>query len=149
MRCPGGNDPTLVDIYDSGWRDLTLFDYCGDAVERTKALFGDRAVRALQADARDLPLETDAFDAILDKGTLDVLFMTDRRTFDDSISELSRVAKPGAVLVSLSRVVPTEDMLDAFDERDWERLRDGDRYFTAAGECTSDLAADLYAWERR
>eukprot|EP00966_Prymnesium_polylepis_P183396 4250370-Prymnesium_polylepis.1 len=70
---PGiGNDAAMVGLWDAGWRRLTAFDYAPAGVRRAAELFGDeRPVDLRVADARALPYADGAFDAVLDKGTLD------------------------------------------------------------------------------
>mmetsp|Transcript_38902 Transcript_38902/g.52739 ORF Transcript_38902/g.52739 Transcript_38902/m.52739 type:complete len:230 (+) Transcript_38902:30-719(+) len=67
---PGmGNDATVADMYDAGYKSLTAFDYAPEGVQCAKRLLGpDRSgVSLLVADARDLPFASGSFDAVLDK----------------------------------------------------------------------------------
>lgn len=147
---PGcGNDPTLAAMYDAGHSDLTAFDYSAGAVGAQKALLGPgRGGVVLEtADARDLPFGDGAFDAVLDKGTLDVLDMAGH--LDAGVAELRRVCAPGAIVVCCSRVVDRDVLLASFRDAAWEPLRDGSLAFTEDGSATIDLGADLYAWRRR
>ena len=88
-----------------------------------------------------------AFDVVLDKGTLDVLYITSEAALRGAVAELRRVCKPGATVVSLSRVCPPELLLGEFGAG-WTPLRDGSLYFTDEGHATIDLASDLFAWRR-
>ena len=148
---PGcGNDPSNVDLYDAGgYEALSLFDYSPEGVKRAEALFGDRPVDVRVADCRALPYADAAFDVVLDKGTLDVLYLTSRDDLARAATELARVAGPKAVVVSLSRVCPPELLLAAFPDDAWATLRDGSLAFSQDGHATTNLAADLYAWKRR
>ena len=74
MLVPGvGNDPAILGLWDAGWQSVTAFDYSEDAVKRARAIFGDRDIKLLCADSRELPFQTDEFDAVLDKGVLDAV----------------------------------------------------------------------------
>ncbi|KAH8066360.1 methyltransferase [Aureococcus anophagefferens] len=145
---PGcGNDRGNVDLFDAGYEDLSLFDYSGEAVARASALFGRRCVEIVEADFRSLPFDDGAFDVVLDKGTLDVLYITSEAALRGAVAELGRVCRPGATVVSLSRVCPPELLLGEFGAG-WTPLRDGSLYFTDEGHATIDLASDLFAWRR-
>ena len=50
---PGvGNDATIADMWDAGWRSITAFDYSADAVVRAGALFGERQLELLRRCSR-------------------------------------------------------------------------------------------------
>ena len=73
---PGvGNDQAMVEMFDAGWSNVCAFDYAAAGVERSRALFGERAVELLVADARELPFAENSFDAALEKGALDSIFL--------------------------------------------------------------------------
>ena len=65
-------DTTALPVH---WRELTAFDYAPEGVDRARALFGSRSVDVRVADARALPFGIGSFDAVLDKGTLDAVFL--------------------------------------------------------------------------
>lgn len=147
---PGvGNDRALGALYDAGWWELTAFDYSAGAVERARALLGERPVALLRADARELPFGAASFDAVLDKGALDAVDLAGDGSLDAAVAELSRVVRPGGVVVSVSRVLGADALLPAFADAEWENVRDGADYFAADGESTRDLDASLLAWRRR
>ncbi|KAH8050330.1 methyltransferase [Aureococcus anophagefferens] len=108
----------------AGPPDLSLFDYSGEAVARASELFGRRCVEIVEADFRSLPFDDGAFDVVLDKGTLDVLYITSEAALRGAVAELGRVCRPGATVVSLSRVCPPELLLGEFGAG-WTPLRDG------------------------
>lgn len=129
---PGiGNDTVLLDLLQKGYTHLTAFDYSEPAIERQEDLLSyvrysedTHTVRLSQEDARDLPEEwTDRFDAILEKGALDAIYLSGSGNLEKSVQELERVLKPGGVLISVSGVVPEELRRSVFGE--WEWLRDG------------------------
>lgn len=145
-----GNDPTPIGLYDQGWENMIAFDYSKAGVRRAEELFGPSRdhVKILIADARDLPIPTASIDATLDKGTLDAIYITGRESLIKSINELTRITAKGGVLVCLSRVMVTEELLENFEPKFWEVLNDGCLAFAPNGEATIDLGADLYSWRR-
>ena len=150
---PGvGNDATLPDMHDGGYRNLTAFDYSADAVVRASDLVGKRNITLLEADATALPFSDDAgFDAVLDKGALDAIGIHSAAALSSAVSELGRVLRPGGIVVSISRALEANVLLGAFedDATGWEVLRDGGLHIAETGEVSTDLAAGLYAWRRK
>ena len=140
---PGaGNDPTVASLHAAGWRDLTAFDYSAEAVARLEDLLwdADPPPSVSVADARDLHGLADAsFDAALEKGALDAIYLAGDGNLERAVDELSRVIRRGGVLVSVSGVVPPELRRRCFDDARWAWLRDGG----------DDLAAGSFVLERR
>jgi len=145
-----GNDPTPIDIYDNGWRDMIAFDYSEAGLRRAEELFGPGrdSVRLMIADARNLPIPTASIDATLDKGMLDAIYITGEESLKKSIKELIRVTAEGGVFVCLSRVMVPEELLENFEPRFWDVIHDGSMAFAPDGEATIDLGAELYSWRR-
>jgi len=144
-----GNDCCPVEMYDAGWRNLTAFDYSEAGVKRAKQLFGSReGIKLLTADACNVPLFDASFNATLDKGTLDAIYITGKDVFLDAIKELGRLTAENGIVVSISSVVPPEELLSAFDSRLWTNTHDGSLAFAPDGEATIDLGAELYSWRR-
>mmetsp|Transcript_54098 Transcript_54098/g.80720 ORF Transcript_54098/g.80720 Transcript_54098/m.80720 type:complete len:294 (-) Transcript_54098:263-1144(-) len=149
-----GNDPTPINMYDDGWKNMTAFDYSETGVQRARELFGRRDgtkdnVRLLTADARSLPLPDTSVDATLDKGTLDAIYITGKDAFLDSVKELGRItALSSGMVVCISRVIGPDEFLEAFDTPLWDMVRDGTLAFAPDGEATIDLGAELFAWRR-
>lgn len=54
-------------------------------------------IQTLEADCRRPPFDDSSFDAIVDKGTLDVFVNTDRREAVSLVQEAARLLKPGGV----------------------------------------------------
>mmetsp|Transcript_61395 Transcript_61395/g.181494 ORF Transcript_61395/g.181494 Transcript_61395/m.181494 type:complete len:257 (-) Transcript_61395:103-873(-) len=149
---PGtGNDVTPCGVYDAGWNDITAFDYSEAGVERARKLFGERrrGVDVVHADARDLPFEEASFDAVLDKGTLDAIYIAGKDSFVRAVREFGRVVSPGGVYVCVSSVVLPDDLYAAFSPSVWEIIHDGSLAFAPDGEATIDLGSELYSWRRR
>lgn len=109
-------------------------------------------------DARDLSGEygDDTFDAVLDKGTLDAIYLSggknkDRaRTYLDlAVAELKRVLKKdGNGIVFSVTAACVEAVRSAFDDdKVWEQIRDGDFYTTHDGYTSHNVDATMLAWK--
>ena len=134
ILCPGiGNDPILLDLWRSGYHQLTAFDHSKHAVERQHDLLSSESswaapalenVCILHRDARNLDHEwTDSFNAILEKGALDAIYLSGDGNIEQAVAELQRVLRPGGILVSVSGVVPEELRRRLFAK--WKWIRDG------------------------
>eukprot|EP00429_Kryptoperidinium_foliaceum_P011008 CAMPEP_0176003274 /NCGR_PEP_ID=MMETSP0120_2-20121206/1089_1 /TAXON_ID=160619 /ORGANISM="Kryptoperidinium foliaceum, Strain CCMP 1326" /LENGTH=267 /DNA_ID=CAMNT_0017335911 /DNA_START=162 /DNA_END=965 /DNA_ORIENTATION=- len=169
---PGvGNDAILVDMYDDGYTKLAAMDYAAEGIERCREMLGESRLAASRdgtgmeqvelvvADARDLQgaFEKESFDAVLEKGTLDAIFLSGghnktlaQQNLDLSISELGGCVKPGGVWISIAGVV--DDQIQAsFDSRsEWDSLvRQGDLYVTEEGFTSNNVDGSLLVWRRR
>jgi len=164
---PGmGNDGAIVDMYDAGYHNLTAFDYAEAGVECARKLLGDERIRAekvdtpgvtlLVADARDLPFGNNLFDAVLDKGTLDAIFLSGGRDkelaakhLDMAVSELGRVLTKDGVVISISAAC-VDAVQKAFESRnEWKQLWDGTLYITEDGFASNNVDGTLLAWKHR
>lgn len=148
LLIPGmGNDPLLLDLVGAGYRDITAFDYSEGAVERQAELLSydsnaEDAVTLLCRDARALDEDwADVFDAVLEKGCLDALYLSDETDGNvaKAAEEMHRVLKPGGIFMSVSGVVPAELRREIFTTEKYEWLRDG----------TDDLKAGCFVWKKR
>jgi SAM-dependent methyltransferase len=148
LLIPGmGNDPILLDLVGAGYRDITAFDYSEGAVERQSELLSydssaKETVTLLCRDARALDEEwTNEFDAILEKGCLDALYLSDETdgNVERAAEELHRVLKPGGVFMSVSGVVPAELRREIISIEKYDWIRDG----------TDDLKAGCFVWRKR
>ncbi|VEU33995.1 unnamed protein product [Pseudo-nitzschia multistriata] len=141
---PGiGNDPVLLDLLQKGYTKLTATDYSEFAIERQRdflsyqghpfssevgteadACGSDRPTVLAQMDARRMPEQwTDRFDAILEKGALDAIYLSGDGSAEAAAAEFARVLRPGGILVSVSGVVPADLRREIFGG--WEWIRDG------------------------
>lgn len=167
---PGvGNDASLVDMYDDGYIHLTAMDYAPEGIERCRDLLGphrvqgdtsDVGVELIVADARDLSdcFDDDSFDAVLEKGTLDAIFLSGgkdkEKAFENlnmAISELSRCVKPGGIFMSITAVV-VDNIQASFDEREdaWECLVDQHTvYMTEDGYTSNNIDGTLLTWRKK
>lgn len=133
---PGiGNDPILTDLIKAKYRRLTAMDYSEHAVERQQDILSysikqppkDAAassVHVRQGDVRRLPAEwSGQFDAVLEKGVLDAVYLSGDGNVEQAVENLHRVLKPNGIFLSVSGVVPPELRSSLFE--DWTWLRDG------------------------
>lgn len=139
---PGvGNDSLLVDLVQAGYRNLVGQDYSEHAVERQEDLLyqvdGADKVPVLQGDVTNLPDDwTASFDAVVEKGLLDAVYLSGDGNAEMAASELFRVLKPGGIFVSVSGVVPDDLRRQLVANAEW--LRDG----------TNDLQAGCFVWQK-
>ena len=154
---PGiGNDAAMVDMYDSGWRHLTAFDYAPSGVARAAALFGSsRPIELSVADVRDLPYSDATFDAVLEKGTLDAVFLSGgsvevqrKRNLQRAVDELHRVVRPGGVVFSVCAAAAAHLPAAFASSTSWRVLRDGSVHVTDDGVASINVDATMLAWER-
>ena len=99
-------------------------------------------VTLLCRDARALDEAwTGAFDAILEKGCLDALYLSDETDGNvrKAAEELRRVLKPGGIFMSVSGVVPADLRREMFSTETYDWIRDG----------TEDLKAGCFVWRKR
>jgi SAM-dependent methyltransferase len=163
---PGvGIDSLITDMYDVGYTQLAAFDYAPESIAHCQRMLGaDRKVDLRTADARDLHVyASESFDAVIDKGTLDAVFLAgdDKEERLDSltraISELARVLKPGGIFFSLSGIC-VEPLQSAalWTDTDfdtcccWEALTpaDGSLYTTADGYTSNNVDGTLLVWKK-
>lgn len=139
---PGiGNDPILLDLLQNGYDQLTATDYSDHAIERQLDLisyqYSDDAAELRPMDARQMdPAWTDRFDAVIEKGCLDAIYLSGDGNLELTVEELERVVRPGGILLSISGVVPAGLRKEVF--KDWTWVRDG----------TDDLKAGCFILKR-
>jgi SAM-dependent methyltransferase len=166
---PGvGNDKSLVEMYDAGFLHLTAMDYAPEGIERCREMLGVNRIRKeeegpgvelLVADARELQdvFASHSFDAVLEKGTLDAIYLsgggvkeTADKHLDMAISELGRIVKPGGIWMSIAAVV-VDQIQASFEERsEWEPLvGKDDLYMTDDGYTSNNIDGTLLVWRKR
>lgn len=172
---PGiGNDAAMVDMYDSGYKRMTAFDYAPEGVECARKMFGPDRLKAtdggsdddagdsfgaslLVADARSLPFEGSYFDAVLEKGTLDAVYLSGGKDkalaahhLSMAVSEFARVVRPGGIVFSVTAacVDAVTVAFAAGEGTSWKQVRDGSFYMTEDGVASNSVDATILAWER-
>ena len=168
---PGvGNDATLVDMYEDGYSYLTAMDYAPEGIQRCREMLGESRIRTIEeagngvnlvvADARDLKgvFEDHAFHAVIEKGTLDAIYLSGGHDKEQSmenlnlaISELGRCIKPGGTWISVTAVV-IDQIQASFDARnsEWECLVEKEQlYMTKDGYTSNNIDGTLLVWRKR
>jgi SAM-dependent methyltransferase len=132
LLLPGiGNDLMLLDLLKKGYKQLTATDYSEHAIERQRDLLAyeryneeSLSVDLLTMDGREMETSwTNQFDAIVEKGCLDAIYLSGDGNLELAVKEFERVLKPGGILLSVSGVVPEDLRRSVFSE--WKWLRDG------------------------
>ena len=162
---PGvGNDSMIVDMYDDGFTKLSAFDYAPAAIECCKTILGEERlvdVTLNVADARNLReiYQTKYFDVVIDKGTLDSIYLigkTDksskRSNVVKSIKEFTRITNSGGLLVCVTAVA-TDVIGDVLEEEDsvWEKVVDTRNgvFMTCDGFASINIDATLLVYKKR
>ena len=172
---PGvGNDATLVGMYDAGYSYLTAMDYAPEGIERCREMLGPKrllfqhehqlstgkgnnddgirgsGVDLVVADARNLQdvFDTHSFDAILEKGTLDAIFLSGGQDKEKchlymqlAVDELSRTVKPGGTWISVAAVAVDQIQACFLGEpyhKQWEPVVLKDDFYTTDDGYTSN-----------
>lgn len=164
LLIPGiGNDGCIRDMFDAGYTHLTAFDYAPEGVECAKRLFGPSRLKSMDdmrvADARSLPYDDDTYDAVLDKGTLDSIYLSGgkdkdlaRKHLGSAINELARVLKRGGIAfcVTAACVDAVQESFDKCNEEQkcWKQIRDGSIHMTDDGYTSNNIDATMLVWER-
>jgi ubiquinone/menaquinone biosynthesis C-methylase UbiE len=148
-------------MFDAGYENLSAFDYAPEGVECARKMFGDDRLKKIDlrvADARDLVEYSDnSFDAVLEKGTLDSVYLSGgkdkekaRLHLSMAVSEMARVLKSGGVVFSITAACA--DAVSAAFEVDegttWRQLRDGELHITEDGYVSTNIDATMFAWQR-
>ncbi|XP_030523078.1 EEF1A lysine methyltransferase 4 isoform X2 [Rhodamnia argentea] len=73
-----GNSQLSENLYEDGVNEITCIDLSAVAVERMQKRVqhkGYKEIKVLEADMLDLPFGDECFDVVIEKGTMDVLFV--------------------------------------------------------------------------
>ncbi|KAG2705574.1 hypothetical protein I3843_05G053200 [Carya illinoinensis] len=142
-----GNSQLCEELYKDGITETTCIDLSAVAVEKMQrrlALKGYKEIKVLQADMLDLPFSDGCFDVIIEKGTMDVLFVDSRDPWNPppatvtkvmaTLKGVHRVLKPDGIFISISFGQPhfRRPLFDAPEftwSVEWSTFGDGFHYF--------------------
>jgi len=194
-----GNDICIRDMYDIGdYHRIMAFDYAPQGVECAKKMFGNERIQTIEkeinnsknnknssssstdagcgdvfrvCDGRDLSLEynDNMFDGVLDKGTLDSIYLSGAKDkiksklyLSMAVNELKRIVKVDGVVFSVTAACVDavrdafDDNADADDDFDadaddddlyWKPIRDGSIHITEDGYTSNNVDATMLAWQ--
>ncbi|XP_073313260.1 uncharacterized protein [Primulina huaijiensis] len=110
-----GNSQLCEELYRDGITELTCIDLSPVAVEKMKQRLsskGFKEIKVLEADMLDLPFEDECFDVVIEKGTMDVLFVDSGDPWNPEpltkekvmamLQGVHRVLKPHGVFISIT-----------------------------------------------
>jgi hypothetical protein len=175
---PGiGNDICIRDMYDIGeYHRIMAFDYAPQGVECAKKMFGNERIQTIEketnnkdvfrvCDGRDLSLQYNdsMFDGVLDKGTLDSIYLSGGKDkiksklyLSMAVKELKRIVKIDGIVFSVTAAC-VDSVRDAFTtdgdtDTDnegvyWKPIRDGSLHITEDGYTSNNVDATMLAWQ--
>ncbi|KAF3951474.1 hypothetical protein CMV_022876 [Castanea mollissima] len=110
-----GNSQLSEELYKDGITKITCIDLSAVAVEKMQkrlALKGYNEIKVLEADMLDLPFSNECFDVVIEKGTMDVLFVDSGDPWNPRpetvnkvmamLEDAHRVLKPDGIFISIS-----------------------------------------------
>ncbi|CDO97094.1 unnamed protein product [Coffea canephora] len=102
-----GNSQLCEGLYGDGITELTCIDLSPVAVEKMKQRLiskGYKDIQVLEADMLDLPFANGCFDVVIEKGTMDVLFVDSGDPWNPRVETVDRVM---SMLRQIHRVLKT------------------------------------------
>ncbi|KAL5790857.1 hypothetical protein ACOSQ2_005745 [Xanthoceras sorbifolium] len=110
-----GNSRLSEELYKDGITEITCTDLSAVAVEKMRENFsykGYKEIKVLEADMLDLPFSSECFDVVIEKGTMDVLFVDSGDPWNPRpetvtkvmamLEGVHRVLKPDGIFISIS-----------------------------------------------
>ncbi|XP_030945047.1 EEF1A lysine methyltransferase 4 isoform X1 [Quercus lobata] len=110
-----GNSQLSEELYKDGITEITCIDLSAVAVEKMQkrlALKGYNEIKVLEADMLNLPFSNECFDVVIEKGTMDVLFVDSGDPWNPRpetvnkvmamLEDAHRVLKPDGIFISIS-----------------------------------------------
>lgn len=110
-----GNSQLSEELYKDGITEITCIDLSAVAVEKMQkrlALKGYNEIKVLEADMLNLPFSNECFDVVIEKGTMDVLFVDSGDPWNPQpetvnkvmamLEDAHRVLKPDGIFISIS-----------------------------------------------
>ncbi|KAI4295568.1 hypothetical protein L6164_035602 [Bauhinia variegata] len=100
-----GNSQMCEELYKDGTTNITCIDLSAIAVENMQKRLlckGFKDIKVLQADMLELPFDDECFDVVIEKGTMDVLFVDSGDPWNPRPETMSKVM---AMLKGVHRVL--------------------------------------------
>ncbi|KAF7127056.1 hypothetical protein RHSIM_Rhsim11G0172700 [Rhododendron simsii] len=110
-----GNSQLCEELYKDGITEITCIDLSAVAVEKMQKRLqskGYKEIKVLEADMLDLPFGNECFDVVIEKGTMDVLFVDSGDPWNPQAATVSkamamlrgvhRVLKPDGIFISIT-----------------------------------------------
>lgn len=142
-----GNSQLCDELYKDGITEITCIDLSAVAVEKMQKRLtskGYNEIKVLEADMLDLPFSNECFDVIIEKGTMDVLFVDSGDPWNPPPATVTKVMamlegvhralKPDGIFISISFGQPhfRHPLFDAPKftwSVEWSTFGDGFHYF--------------------
>ncbi|WCJ33842.1 EEF1A lysine methyltransferase 4 [Euphorbia peplus] len=142
-----GNSQLCDHMYDDGITDITCIDLSKIAVEKMQQRLsakGYKEIKVVEADMLNLPFSNESFDVVVEKGTMDVLFVNSGDPWNPKpatvtqvnamLTNVHRVLKPDGIFISISFGQPhfRRPLFDAPEltwSVEWSTFGDGFHYF--------------------
>lgn len=142
-----GNSQLCEELYKDGITEITCVDLSAVAVEKMQQRLqsvGYKEIKVLEADILDLPFGNECFDVIIEKGTMDVLFVDSGDPWKPNFATLAkamamlqgvhRVLKPNGIFISISFGQPhfRRPIFESPEftwSMEWKTFGDGFHYF--------------------
>ncbi|PKI58814.1 hypothetical protein CRG98_020804 [Punica granatum] len=142
-----GNSQLSEDLYRDGIKQITCIDLSAIAVEKMQKRLlskGYKEIKVLEADMLDLPFTNEVFDVVIEKGTMDVLFVDSGDPWNPNpetaskvmtmLHQVHRVLKPDGIFISVTFGQPhfRRRFFDAQEFTwlvEWSTFGDGFHYF--------------------
>ncbi|XP_021813434.1 methyltransferase-like protein 13 [Prunus avium] len=110
-----GNSQLCEELYKDGVTEITCIDLSAVAVENMQKKLlskGFKEIKVLEADMLDLPFSNECFDVVIEKGTMEVLFVDSGGPWNPRpatvtkvmkmLEGVHRVLKPDGIYISIS-----------------------------------------------
>ena len=105
-----GTSPLGLDMWNAGWQDITSLDFSKAVIENREGADG---FQWILGDARDLgkTFDHELFDAVIDKGTIDSIYLSGSKNHASDIERIvdgaAKVAKQGGTFITFSLTHPS------------------------------------------
>ncbi|KAJ4836070.1 hypothetical protein Tsubulata_008975 [Turnera subulata] len=142
-----GNSQLSEEMYKDGITHLTCIDLSPVAVQKMQQRLinkGFKEIKVLEADMLDLPFKDECFDVVIEKGTMEVLFVNSGDPWNPRpatvskvmamLSGVHRILKPDGIFISISFGQPhfRRPFFEAPEftwSVEWSTFGDGFHYF--------------------